>query len=189
MTQTLTVEHLTKRFQLACLYPRQMKQQPCRIYLDCQRAILYADYAPEMGSGVPLDQRRGRTRGYNIPCLTAEDANALLDEIAPLAERIVAGYRNERDYVAMFNDDAVAAEIELEAYLDKQDSSDDAEVTIMYAADYPGVAYGVTGAETDDDLARMATETDDLAADENVKLIDTLDYLQDVRQRMLSRTD
>jgi hypothetical protein len=73
-------------------YPRQSNPQPCYVELDCRTGELTADYNSEIGNAVPASVYHGHTRRWAIPILGADAANELLQAIAPLAERVLAGY-------------------------------------------------------------------------------------------------
>lgn len=101
-------------------YDGQSEPQPAYIELDTQAGTLYADYNAEIGNAIPFSVYHGLDRRYGIPVLTGEAANRVMQEIAPLAERIVAGTEAVWDgsnTVAELSDDALAAEEELEAHL------------------------------------------------------------------------
>src|SRR5437764_9511873 len=72
-------------------YQGELAPQPCLIALDLEDGELTARYNPEIGSGIPESVCHGRTLWWDIPCLTAESANELMDDIKPLAARELAG--------------------------------------------------------------------------------------------------
>ena len=78
-------------------YPGQTSPQPCYVELDCEAENLSADWNGELGNAVPLSVWHGHTRRWAIPALQAQAANSLLDEIAPLAQRVIDGYTSEWD--------------------------------------------------------------------------------------------
>lgn len=101
-------------------YDGQSEPQPAYIELDTQDGSLHADYNAEIGNAIPFSVYHGLHRRYGIPILTGDAANRVMEEIAPLAERIVAGTEVEWDgnnNVAVLTADALAAEEELEAHL------------------------------------------------------------------------
>jgi len=101
-------------------YDGETRPQPAYIELDTQEGTLYASYNSEVGTAVPESVHHGLDRRYGIPLLTADAVNRVMEEIAPLAERIVAGTEavwNGESTVAEMNQDAVAAEEEIERLL------------------------------------------------------------------------
>jgi transcriptional regulator with XRE-family HTH domain len=101
-------------------YDGETKPQPAYIELDTQAGTLYASYNAEIGTALPETVRHGLDRRYEIPVLTADAANRVMEEIAPLADRIIAGTEavwNGESTVADMNEDAIAAEEEIEKFL------------------------------------------------------------------------
>lgn len=94
---TLTIVPLTEDNELLCHYSSEHRPQPCVLWLDLEDGEMSARYNPEIGNGIPMSVHLGRTRWVEIPLLTTAAANALLEEVAPLAERILAGSRIEWD--------------------------------------------------------------------------------------------
>ncbi|GHG33221.1 hypothetical protein GCM10018777_56690 [Streptomyces albogriseolus] len=117
---TISITPCTEPAELFRHYDGQSEPQPAYIELDTQAGTLLADYDAEIGNAVPASVWHGLERRYRIPILTADAANRVMQEIVPLAERIVAGTEAEWDgnnTVAVMNEDAKAAEEELEEYL------------------------------------------------------------------------
>lgn len=101
-------------------YDGQSEPQPVYIELDTQNETLSATYNGEIGNAVPATVYHGLDRRYGIPILTADAANRIMHEIAPFADRIIAGTTVEWDgsnNVAILNEDAQAAEEEIEELL------------------------------------------------------------------------
>jgi transcriptional regulator with XRE-family HTH domain len=101
-------------------YNGETEPQPAYIELDTQAGTLHASYNAEIGTAVPETVHHGLDRRYGIPLLTADAANRVMEEIAPLAERIVAGTEavwNGESTVAELDEDAMAAEEEIEGLL------------------------------------------------------------------------
>ncbi|MTE20227.1 DUF1870 family protein [Streptomyces sp. TRM43335] len=101
-------------------YDGQSEPQDAYIELDTQSETLSATYNAEIGNAIPFSVHYGLDRRYRIPILTAAAANRVMREIAPLADRIIAGTETEWDgsnTVARLDDDALAAEEEIEKHL------------------------------------------------------------------------
>lgn len=146
-------------------YRGQNGTQPAFVVLNCAAAELTAEACSIIGCGWPMDVHNGIVRRWRIPALTETAANALLAEIAPLAERVVAGFErvwDGNDHVGEFDDDATAA-IERIGSLCDRDWSDQT-IEVWDAADwYGGVggrdaqrsSLGITAETTDEELAAI----------------------------------
>ena len=98
-------------------YPGQNEPQPCYVELDLRTRTLGTDWNGEIGNAVPFSVHHGFDRRYPIPALTSTAANTLLEQIRPLAERMVSDWEEQWDgnnQVAVLGDDAAAAEAEIE---------------------------------------------------------------------------
>lgn len=182
---------------LYCRYSGQLAPQPCYIELDCRPDVaqLLAAYNPEIGNATPFYVHHRHAIRWNIPALRADVANALLEDLAPLAERVVAGYEthwNGHNTVARYSEDARAAMREIENYLHAQDYSDEEECNVWDAAEYFGPLggardqaqeLGITASSTDEDLKVIADRELDEAGDNGITGIDGLtshlEYLRD----------
>ncbi|WP_194838894.1 hypothetical protein [Nocardia sp. XZ_19_369] len=103
---------------LYCRYSTEQAPQPCHVSLDLESGNLTADYNSEPGSALPESVYHQRTLWWSIPCLTADGANELLDALAPLAARVLAGASvewNGNNNVGRFDADADAAQAEIAA--------------------------------------------------------------------------
>ncbi|MFI8191409.1 helix-turn-helix domain-containing protein [Streptomyces sp. NPDC085946] len=101
-------------------YDGQYEPQGAYIELDTQNETLLATYNSEIGNAIPFTVYHGLDRRYSIPILTADAANRIMHEIAPLADRIIAGTEavwDGNNTVAELTDDARAAEEEIEKLL------------------------------------------------------------------------
>lgn len=141
------------------VYQNQTDRQPCYVELDCDDELLLADYDAEIGGAVPTEVWHGRARRYAIPLLMTGTVNALLDELAPLAQRVIAGYTREwngNNLVGRLTDDAMNAEDEI------------AGIIQNYEDDLHWYEAGDWLTEIDLDLVRRlhAGETVDALADE-----------------------
>lgn len=70
-------------------YPGQYAMQACYIDLDLRDGELSAWWNGEIGNAVPSDVWHGVVRRYNIPVLTPDTVNSVLEEIAPLAQIVL----------------------------------------------------------------------------------------------------
>lgn len=146
-------------------YEGQLDVQPCHIALSLESGLFTADYNPEVGSGVPESVWNNRTLWWTIPCLTAEGVNDLLDELAPLAQRVLDGATVEWDgksgnKIGWLNSDATAASEEIAATCDMIENTDYPHVVEWDAGDWfsAGDLPEVAAETSDADLSRLADE-------------------------------
>ncbi|WP_228916866.1 hypothetical protein [Streptomyces sp. DH20] len=172
MTETvaLDVRHCTDTTELFRQYAGELEPQPAYIELDLRNCILHADWDGEIGNAAPATVHHGIDRRYSIPLLTAEAANRILDEIAPLARRIVADSEIDWDgnnHVAVLGPDARAAEDEIEQRLGctypHEHPFSDADIVGVW--DIDGAVngceveeYGITADTTDERLDEIEAE-------------------------------
>ncbi|MFF7335393.1 hypothetical protein [Streptomyces sp. NPDC008150] len=193
----------TEPTELFRQYHGQNEPQPAYIQLDTEAGTLHADYDAEIGNAVPASVWHGIDRRYRIPILTADAANRVMEEIAPLADRIVAGTTTEWDgnnHVAVMDDDAIAAEEELEEALGNGPSSRGASVfsesDVVAVWDIDGAVngseaddYDITPDTTDERLEEIANDIlSNLAdcAESDVAVCDgLLPYLKEKRQEVI----
>lgn len=93
-------------------YPGQTDVQRVHVVLDCRDGELTAESDGETGGGMPMAVYDNLIQRWTIPCLKEGPANTLLEEIAPLAERVVAGFEiffRGSNRVGRFSPDAVEA--------------------------------------------------------------------------------
>lgn len=136
----VSIQKINSVDELHCHYDRQTSAQPCYVSLDCETGILTASYNAEIGNSVPADVYHGHTRRYGIPLLTPTATNDLLENIAPLAQRVVDGYEsvwNGNNHVARLNGDATEADEEIERLCDECEPDDSNSVVQEWdAGDY-----------------------------------------------------
>lgn len=117
---TVKIIECTDPTELYCHYEGQSEAQPAYLELDLRTGALVADYNAEVGNAIPFSAYHGFDRRYAIPVLTADAANRVMREIAPLAARILADWEevwDGRNMVARLGKDAIAAEDEIEVKL------------------------------------------------------------------------
>jgi hypothetical protein len=147
-------------------YRGQTSPQPCYVSLNCEGGDLVAEYSGEIGNGVPFRVYHGRVRRWRIPALTAEAANALLAEIAPIAETLIAGYACEWDgsnHVGELDESAAEADEAIRSLCDRD--WDGQTIEVWDACDWFGGdgdddhqcrLLGITAETTDADLLVIA---------------------------------
>lgn len=161
-------------------YAGQTSPQDCYVSLDCASGRLSAGHNPEIGNAVTAREYHGHIQAWSIPAMREEPANELLEEIAPIAERVVAGYTSEWDgsnRVAAFDEDAQAAIGEIAALCEAAER--DAESTALRVWDagewltasgntsraQVREELGITAETTDEELAAIETRVEEEAVD------------------------
>lgn len=178
-------------------YRGQNGTQPVYVTLDCESGDLSAAASGIIGNGTPMRVWNSLARQWRIPALTETAANALLAEIAPLAERVVAGFErvwDGSDHVGEYDDDATAA-IERIGSLCDRDWSDQT-IEVWDAADwYGGVgcrdaqrsSLGITAETTDEELTTIEERE---ANEASPRIIEGLDrYLARLRDEAIESTN
>ncbi|GAB3115612.1 hypothetical protein GCM10027160_23200 [Streptomyces calidiresistens] len=114
------INEVVEDLELYRHFPGRNTSQPAHILLDLKNGTLSASYDVEVGEGTPPEVFYGHTRRYRIPLITAQAANTAMQEIAPLADRILADSSIEWDgnnNVAVLGEDAQEAEEEIREHL------------------------------------------------------------------------
>ncbi len=147
-------------------YPRESKDQPVHVSLNCETGELSAQVDMEIGMAVPRNVHEERRIRWTIPALRAKAANAFLASIAPLAARVLAGFSAEYkdgNRVGRFDEDAAAAREEIRRLADQLSDAD--RLNVWQAADlYVSLGsaavqareLGVTATSSDEDLESIA---------------------------------
>jgi hypothetical protein len=197
----VTIRKCTEPTELYRHYQGQTDPQGAHIALDLETGTMWADYNAEVGNGVPEDVYHGRTRRYGIPILTGDAANEVMAELVPLAQRILNGsdidWNDRGNKVATLNDDATAAEAEIDARLGNGYEAGPVDAyfspdQLVGVWDIDGAIngeeateYGITPATTDERLTEIEEEIlADLTAhsDEGIVVCPGLDkHLQVLR--------
>ncbi len=180
---TLRIFHEVQPGALLAIYPGQQKPQSAYIELDCRTGSLQADWNGEVGNAVPADVWHGHTRRYAIPLLRGATVNALLDEIAPFAQRVLDGYASAWDgnnHVATFDDDASVAEEEIETIIESYGEGDlhwaDAEDWLHEVRDELALAFD------DETIDEMIDKYGGDGTEDAPVLVGIRDYLDDLRK-------
>ncbi|MFB8020773.1 hypothetical protein ACFC36_19635 [Streptomyces rubiginosohelvolus] len=188
-------------------YDGQSEPQGAYIELDLQRDSLLADYDAETGGGVPAAVYYGFERRYSIPVLTGAAANRVMEEIAPMAARMLADWEEVWDgnnMVARLGDDAQAAEAEIEEHLGQSYSGmgfeqafDDSDLVAQWDINgatngHEAEEHGITAETSDERLDEIAAKiTGDLAkcGESTVAVVHGLDeYLRGLRAELAEQS-
>ncbi|MFJ9188560.1 hypothetical protein ACIRQO_36600 [Streptomyces anulatus] len=183
-------------------YDGQNESQDAYIELDLRQGSLLADYDAEVGNAAPPAVHHGFERRYPIPVLTGDAANRVMEEIAPMAARVLADWEEIWDgnnMVARLGEAARAAEAEIEEHLglgpgghgsERDQGFGDSDVVAEWDIDgatngYEAEEHGITAETSDERLDEIAAKiTRDLAecGDSPVAVVHGLDkYLRSLR--------
>lgn len=186
-------------------YAGQNRPQDVYVTLDCANGRLTAECSSEIGSGIPVAVCHGHVQRWSIPALKADVVNALLREIAPLAERMIAGYERVWDghnHVAEFSEDADEADDAIVALCNRvtEDADEHSTVQVWDASEWFGgignaaaqcEALGITAETTDDELRTIADAADvEAADDDDVDVLNgTLRHMEWLREKAIDAAD
>lgn len=188
------VAHVSPATALHHRYPGQTSAQPCHVELDCQDGELTADYNVEIGNAVPLVVWHGHVRRYSIPCLSADAANEVLDEIAPFAQRVLNGYSSRWDgnnHVADLDADAIDAEEQIRAIIV---AIEDTDLSVWQAEDWFATVggrdaqraeLGISAETTDEQITALAEREEALASADEIEGVQA--YLISLRDEVRTR--
>lgn len=180
MNVTVTLQNTDTPDALYRHYQGQSERQPCFLALDLEGGELWGDYNGEIGNGVPASVWHGLTLRWDMSCLTAEAANALLAEAAPIAQRVLDGSSiewNGSNNVGRCNEDAQAAAEELHelaaSYNEPGLCVVEWDVHGFFFDDADAIGYGITATSSDADLEALAerARADATACDPSVGYI------------------
>jgi hypothetical protein len=147
---------------------------------------------PPQDNAIPASVQNGAVRWYPVPLITAHQANALLDELRPVAERVLSGsgvaWDGNND-VGRLDKAADEADVELFRFVE-QFTQDNAysRVEVWEAADF--FAEGdqleqITGDMSDDELAAKGEEFradfEPSTPGGHVVVVDMIEFLESVR--------
>ena len=176
-------------------YPGQTSPQDAYVSLDCETGRLTAETNGEIGNAVPMRVRHGHVKRWSIAALKADAANALLEQIRPIAERVCEGYERVWDgnnHVAEFSADAETAISEIASLCERADE----KLQVWDAADWlDGLGsrdtqrreLEITAATTDDQLNPIETRLISEARRDGIDEIEGLaKYLRRLRDEAIA---
>lgn len=178
-----------------CKFQSQNQCQPAYVELDCETGKLYAYVSGEIGNGVPMRVYHRLSVRWGIEALKTDAANALLEEIAPLAQRIVDGFDSGFDghnIVGSFEKDAEEAEQEISdlcgqtSEYDRVKSWDAADWFAEQGRAAVTAEFGITAKTTDDELAAMVAKAEsDIDSEYCDELTGTAEYFESLRSKCI----
>ena len=175
----------------------EMESGAAPTYLDVDLPGREVSVGYHADSGTPGRVWNGYTRRYDIPLLTADAANRLMEKIAPLAERMCNDWRENIGRggraEAALGADGRAAEAELIATLPDENTVDPADKIDAWDAANLFVGneaeeYGITANTTDQQLEQIATQMLDEVRHNSASGVivapGLTEYLRDLRAEM-----
>lgn len=176
----VTVTAVTEPDALFCHYESEYRPQPCYLALDLSDGELSCDYRAGVGNARSMAEFHGRVLVADIPTLTADAANRLMESVREDAQLVLDGSEIEWDgnnNIGRLSDDARAAWERIVEACDPQNYQwDDSQMVGEYdASDWFREAeqetidrLGLTADSTDAEVAAMAdaetTEATTMAA-------------------------
>ncbi|UUV32352.1 hypothetical protein NQK81_02540 [Amycolatopsis roodepoortensis] len=174
-------------------YRGEQGPQPVYIALDVISGRLWADYDANVDGGCSPEVYHGFERHWEIPLLTGDAVNELLAQVAPLAERVMAGAEKVWDgsnTVIRLDTDALAAVEDIADLLPRCDDRDAVGLLPVYDVDSIGEMWtaeeaGITGATTDEAIEataqRLLAEFRDGSGEPDAVIDGLEDYLRCLR--------
>jgi hypothetical protein len=157
-------------------YTGEFHPQRAYIELDLRDGEVTASHDPNIGGGSTWLQRFGVMRTYKVPAeITGAALHRYVEKITPMLERVSAGsevYTDDAgDECGRLDDDAIAAEKEIDEVLSRVDSVDEC-APIAESKNYLGSVddCGVTASTTDEELDAKTHELATQAATDGVCL-------------------
>jgi hypothetical protein len=181
----ITITYLDERNQgaLCHKYPSQSEPQPCHIELDTRDGEVCASFSGDIGGAIPMPVYNGAVRWYGINMLSAESANDLMIDIAPLADQVVANF--EKD---MRNVEEVEYKIE-RICMDRESDIEIVDLDVYFMEGHPDKLNALT---SDEQLREIADESEsDLGwnyKNNGIHYVledDMYDYLEVMRDKMV----
>lgn len=157
---------ITKANQPAELF-FEMESGAAPTYLEVDLPGREVSVGYQVGSGTPGRVWHGFIRRYDIPLLTADAVNRLMEKIAPLAERMCDDWRENIGRggraEAVLGADGRAAEDELIATLPDENTVDPASTVDVWDASLMFVGneaeeYGIAERTSDEELEQIAEQ-------------------------------
>jgi hypothetical protein len=187
-------------------YPGESARQGCFLALDLEDGELTCDSNPEIGGGVPVSVFHYRTLRWDIPCLTAASANSLMEAVAPLAVRVLAGAEimwDGNNFVGVLDADADGAAEEINAMCGEENFDPSEQVVVYDASDWFNdgiesaleslVNNGLTPDSSDEEIEALAEQVQEEAqscSQGGVIVVDgVVEYIVDARNTLRERVN
>ena len=195
---SITIEKVATRDALYQKFSGQYAPQKCHMELDCQFRTLSATYDSTFDGAVSRRVWNRLAVRFSIPCLTADAANALMEEVANDCAKICDGFEvvwNGHNHVGRFSERA-AELVESLGGLEAGRQWDESEVIKFWDAcdwfssgcgGWAGQAkqLGITPTTTDKELDAIVAREEAVASDNGSTLEGTREHLIDVREHAI----
>lgn len=178
----------------------EMESGAAPTYLEVDLPGREVSVGYQVGSGTPGRVWHGYTRRYDIPLLTADAVNRLMEKIAPLAEQMCDDWSEEIGRggraEAVLGADGRAAEDELVATLPGDEDVDPADLVDVWDAAGLFVGneteeYGITAETSDEELEQIAIQMLDEVRSSSASGVVVApgleEYLRDLRDEMVEQ--
>lgn len=178
----------------------EMESGAAPTYLEVDLPGREVSVGYQVGSGTPGRVWHGYTRRYDIPLLTADAVNRLMEKIAPLAEQMCDDWSEEIGRggraEAVLGADGRAAEDELVATLPGDEDVDPEDLVDVWdaAALFVGnetEEYGITAETSDEELEQIAEKMLDQVRSSSASGVvvapGLTEYLRDLRAEMIEQ--
>lgn len=178
----------------------EMESGAAPTYLEVDLPGREVSVGYQVGSGTPGRVWHGYTRRYDIPLLTADAVNRLMEKIAPLAEQMCDDWSEEIGRggraEAVLGADGRAAEDELVATLPGDEDVDPADLVDVWDAAGLFVGneteeYGITAETSDEELEQIAEKMLDQVRSSSASGVvvapGLTEYLRDLRAEMIEQ--
>lgn len=158
---TVTIKKVQDPDELYCRYDGQFEPQRVSLDLDTRDGEMSCSYWPEVGMTSTFAHHHRLILEAPIPALTADAANALMEELRPLAQLVLDGADQEWDgnnFVGVLTDAACAAWDEIvERCADDQFEDRDLVVELDVADWFTGGVgdIGLYADTTDEELDKL----------------------------------
>lgn len=191
----MKVESIEKFDELYYRFTERSAPQPGHVVLDPENSVLWVqcDLTAGPGGRAPLEAMGGQRRRYPLweeAPPTGRAANALLEQLAPLATRMVAGWRVERRQgirVGVLDEDAERAEEELEEEVSRISSSwqeEDLVASLEAGQWFESSPPEVKTTSSDEELVALRDQFEGEALEKGIILEGVLRFLQELRKEL-----
>lgn len=184
------MEIITVKQALHHQYPGQFEPQSVYLEIDPENQTISMDWYREIGNGVPEDVWHRRILWYILSIVpTVDVANQLMDDVLPLAERVVAGHSIEWDgcnHVGRLTEDAQDASDGIrDIVMEIGNDPGNRQIAWDWECCYDGCVHVMRADATEEEIDEAVAEVEALAASEGAILeFDLTAKLREIRDEM-----
>ena len=201
-TTDITIEPVEGEDDLYDFDPYRGSSTGAWLWLDCASRTLSCRCASRDRTGMPAGVWHGLALRWQLPALTADAANALMEDVADAAARVCEGFERAWDghnFVGRYNDDARDAQDEISRAIERREPWDPRDVIDPWdAADWlralgglarQGAELGITADTTDDELDAIAARVEEEAAADGQRVRGVREHLQCIARQLRDERD